>query len=56
MSASYYSTAELDRATHHEELVQGNDIEVNYTTGISLNLYLIKLQSIHVLDWSDACC
>jgi beta-galactosidase len=35
MSASYYSTAELDRATHHEELVQGNDIEVNYTTGIS---------------------
>ncbi|KAJ4847213.1 hypothetical protein Tsubulata_008458 [Turnera subulata] len=29
MSASYYSTAELDRATHNEELVQGNDIEVH---------------------------
>lgn len=29
MSASYYSTAELDRATHNEELVKGNDIEVH---------------------------
>ncbi|KAJ6934521.1 hypothetical protein NC651_009511 [Populus alba x Populus x berolinensis] len=29
MSASYYSTAELDRATRNEELVQGNDIEVH---------------------------
>ncbi|KAG0483669.1 hypothetical protein HPP92_011753, partial [Vanilla planifolia] len=29
MSASYYSTAELDRATHNEDLVRGNDIEVH---------------------------
>ncbi|OWM90042.1 hypothetical protein CDL15_Pgr026955 [Punica granatum] len=29
MNASYYSTAELDRATHHEELVKGNSIEVH---------------------------
>ncbi|XP_010276620.1 PREDICTED: uncharacterized protein LOC104611315 [Nelumbo nucifera] len=29
ISASYYSTAELDRATHNEELVKGNDIEVH---------------------------
>ncbi|XP_011000564.1 PREDICTED: beta-galactosidase-like [Populus euphratica] len=29
MSASYYSTVELDRATHKEELAQGNDIEVH---------------------------
>jgi beta-galactosidase len=36
MSASYYSTAELDRATHNEELAQGNDIEVNFTTVISV--------------------
>jgi len=36
MSASYYSTAELDRATHNEELAQGNDIEVNFITVISV--------------------
>jgi beta-galactosidase len=36
MSASYYSTAELDQATHNEELAQGNDIEVNFTTLISV--------------------
>lgn len=29
LNASYYSTAELDRATHHEELVKGDDIEVS---------------------------
>ncbi|KAG0481237.1 hypothetical protein HPP92_012095 [Vanilla planifolia] len=29
MSASYYSTAELDRATHNEDLVRGNDMEVH---------------------------
>lgn len=29
MSASYYSTAELDRATHKEDLVEGDDIEVH---------------------------
>ncbi|KAM7264111.1 hypothetical protein ACFE04_001794 [Oxalis oulophora] len=29
MSASYYSTAELDRATHNEDLVKGEDIEVH---------------------------
>ncbi|XP_010554482.1 PREDICTED: uncharacterized protein LOC104824194 [Tarenaya hassleriana] len=29
MSASYYTTAELDRATHHEELIKGEDIEVH---------------------------
>lgn len=28
MSASYYSTAELDRATHNEKLIKGDDIEV----------------------------
>lgn len=28
MSASYYSTSELDRAMHDEELVEGNNIEV----------------------------
>lgn len=28
MSASYYSTAELDRATHKEELMKGGNIEV----------------------------
>ncbi|XP_043690942.1 beta-galactosidase [Telopea speciosissima] len=29
LNASYYSTAELDRATHKEKLVKGNDIEVH---------------------------
>ncbi|XP_039136527.1 beta-galactosidase-like [Dioscorea cayenensis subsp. rotundata] len=29
MSASYYSTSELDRATHNKDLVKGNDIEVH---------------------------
>ncbi|XP_077218158.1 glycoside hydrolase family 2 protein [Tasmannia lanceolata] len=29
MNASYYSTAELDRATHNEDLVKGDDIEVH---------------------------
>lgn len=29
MSASYYTTAELDRATHHEDLVAGDEIEVH---------------------------
>lgn len=28
MSASYYSTSELDRATHNEELIEGDNIEV----------------------------
>ncbi|KAK2983069.1 hypothetical protein RJ640_006456 [Escallonia rubra] len=28
LSASYYTTAELDRATHDEDLIKGNDIEV----------------------------
>jgi beta-galactosidase len=28
MSASYYSTSELDRATHNYELVKGDSIEV----------------------------
>lgn len=34
MSASYYSTAELDRATHHEDLVEGDNIEVIFITPI----------------------
>lgn len=34
MNASYYGTAELERATRHEELVKGEDIEVH------LNLFL----------------
>ena len=34
MSASYYSTAELDRATHLEDLVEGQNIEVSYTAEI----------------------
>ncbi|KAL6989747.1 beta-galactosidase [Sarracenia purpurea var. burkii] len=29
MNASYYTIAELDRATHNEELVKGDDIEVH---------------------------
>ncbi|KAL7613821.1 hypothetical protein Lser_V15G06726 [Lactuca serriola] len=29
LNASYYSTKELDRATHNEELVKGDDIEVH---------------------------
>ncbi|CAK9145446.1 unnamed protein product [Ilex paraguariensis] len=29
MNASYYSTAELDRATHHEELIKGDNVEVH---------------------------
>ncbi|KAM7262908.1 hypothetical protein ACFE04_000591 [Oxalis oulophora] len=29
MSASYYSSDELDRATHNEDLFQGEDIEVH---------------------------
>lgn len=29
MSASYYSTSELDRATHNEDLVRGSSIEVH---------------------------
>lgn len=31
MNASYYTTSELDRATHNEELVKGDDIEVVHT-------------------------
>ncbi|KAL9175417.1 hypothetical protein ABFS82_02G110800 [Erythranthe guttata] len=30
MSASYHSTAELERATHNEELVKGDNIEVHF--------------------------
>ncbi|KAG7948524.1 hypothetical protein I3843_13G012200 [Carya illinoinensis] len=29
MSASYYTTAELERATHNEELIKGDNIEVH---------------------------
>ncbi|KAK7283944.1 hypothetical protein RIF29_13694 [Crotalaria pallida] len=29
MSASYYSTSELDRATHNEKLIEGDSIEVH---------------------------
>ncbi|KAJ1413522.1 Immunoglobulin-like fold [Sesbania bispinosa] len=29
MSASYYSTSELDRATHNEELIEGDSIEIH---------------------------
>ncbi|KAL6129418.1 hypothetical protein ACLB2K_072768 [Fragaria x ananassa] len=29
MNASYYTTAELDRATHNEDLIRGDDIEVH---------------------------
>lgn len=29
MSASYYTTAELDRATHNKDLIKGDDIEVH---------------------------
>ncbi|XAR63530.1 Beta-galactosidase [Bertholletia excelsa] len=29
MNASYYTTAELDQATRHEELIEGDDIEVH---------------------------
>uniref|UniRef100_A0A5B7BXV9 beta-galactosidase n=1 Tax=Davidia involucrata TaxID=16924 RepID=A0A5B7BXV9_DAVIN len=29
MNASYYTTAELDRATHNEELIKGDNIEVH---------------------------
>lgn len=29
LSASYYTTAELDRATHNEELIKGDNIEVH---------------------------
>ncbi|KAL2926777.1 Beta-galactosidase [Bienertia sinuspersici] len=29
MNASYYTTSELDRATHNEDLVEGEDIEVH---------------------------
>ncbi|KAF5729323.1 beta-galactosidase [Tripterygium wilfordii] len=29
LNASYYATGELDRATHNEKLVKGNDIEVH---------------------------
>lgn len=31
MNASYYSTAELDRATHKEELIKGDNIEVDFS-------------------------
>ena len=34
MNASYYSTTELDRATHHEDLIKGENIEV-----ISLSIF-----------------
>lgn len=37
MNASYYSTAELDRATHNEQLVKGDDIEV------TIHLVFIRL-------------
>ncbi|XP_040368054.1 beta-galactosidase isoform X2 [Rosa chinensis] len=29
LNASYYTTAELDRATHNEDLIRGDDIEVH---------------------------
>ena len=41
MSASYYSTSELDRAMHDEELVEGDNIEV-----IALSSLLLLFQGI----------
>lgn len=32
INASYYTTAELDRATHNEDLIKGDDIEVTFNT------------------------
>ncbi|KAG5565113.1 hypothetical protein RHGRI_001118 [Rhododendron griersonianum] len=40
MNASYYSTAELDRATHNEQLVKGDDIEVT--------IHLVHLDHKHM--------
>ena len=46
MSASYYSTAELDRATRNEELFEGDNIEV-FTLHLSfLHSIFVKCQDI----------
>lgn len=42
MNASYYSTKELDRATHNEELVKGDDIEVTYILHIYTNTQILN--------------
>lgn len=38
MSASYYSTAELDRAVHNDDLVNGDDIEVVISVSSKLRM------------------
>lgn len=43
INASYYTTAELDRATHNEDLIKGDDIEVISSTS-----------SIHIFHFSTS--
>lgn len=42
MSASYYTTAELDRATRNEELIKGDDIEVFFFLLNKLHTLLVR--------------
>ncbi|KAM7273134.1 hypothetical protein ACFE04_028211 [Oxalis oulophora] len=43
MSASYYSSDELDRATHNEDLFKGEDIEVNSYCYQDINEVIMSL-------------
>lgn len=45
MNASYYTTAELDRATHNEDLIRGDDIEV-FLLFISVPVFFFLLLSL----------
>lgn len=45
MSASYYSTAELDRAIHNEDLVKGDNIEVISTISLKKKFFSVPVHS-----------
>lgn len=51
MNASYYGTAELERATHIEKLVKGDDIEVLFWPFISLKSFLHKYLVLKLHVW-----
>lgn len=53
MSASYYSTSELDRATHNEKLIEGDSIEVFNYINISLYVPFRTSQKVGVLCCPD---
>lgn len=49
MSASYYSTSELERATHNQDLIEGDSIEV-YISCVNINAYFPSMTIQNVGD------